>query len=145
SLSKCPEPRSTGEGLDPRDLDRDRLAVGGLVRGLLADLQTQDRLAERAGFAVHVEFGVAGDLTTAEEEDLFAACDDGGDHGSGLDDAAAGGCDADLGGLQQMLERADASLLLALLVLRRMVATVLLEIAFFSRGLDALGDLIATD
>nr|BFF12037.1 hypothetical protein GCM10025699_33400 [Microbacterium flavescens] len=41
-----------------------------------------------------------------------------------------------------MLERADARLLLALLVLRRVVAAVLLEVALLASGFDALRDLL---
>src|SRR5690606_35402933 len=53
------------------------------------------------------------------------------------------GCIADGGVLQQMLHRADARLLLALLILRGVVAAVLLEVALFPRSLDALRDLFA--
>ena len=51
---------------------------------------------------------------------------------------------ADLRAAEQLGELADARLLLALLVFRGVVAAVLLEVALFTRGLDALGDLLAT-
>ena len=95
------------------------------------------------GLAVDVELGADGDLAVAEQEDLFAAGDDRRDDGAGLDDAGALRSLAHRGGLEQVLERADAGLLLALLVLGGVVAAVLLEVALFARGLDALGDLLA--
>ncbi len=51
---------------------------------------------------------------------------------------------ADRGVLEQVLEGADAGLLLALLVLGRVVAAVLLQVALFAGGRDPLGDLFAT-
>src|SRR6478752_2690389 len=131
-------------GLDLDDLDGDLAAVGGRVRGLLAFLAAEDGESERRGLAVDVELAADGDLAVAEQEDLLAAGDDGGDHGARLDDAVALGRLADRRGLEQLLQGADARLLLALLVLGGVVAAVLLEVAFFAGGLDALGDLFAT-
>src|SRR5690606_17961489 len=111
-------------GLDLDDLDGDLTPVGGRVGALLALLQADDRGAERARLAVDVEVRVRGDLATAEEEHLFAAGDDGGHDGARLDDTGAGRRLADRGILQQRLQRADAGLLLALLVLRRVIAAV---------------------
>jgi hypothetical protein len=76
-----------GPRLDASDLDGDLAAVRGGVAGLLADLQSEDRGAQRRLLAEDVELGVAGDLAAADEEALLVARDDGGDDGAGLDDA----------------------------------------------------------
>src|SRR6185437_5961940 len=47
---------------------------------------------------------------------------------------------ADLGGAQQLLELADAGLLLALFLACGVVATVLLEVALLASGVDLRGD-----
>ena len=47
----------------------------------------------------------------------------------------------DLRRFQELLQLADAGLVLALLLFRSVVAAVFLEVAFFSRSLDSLGDL----
>ena len=57
---------------------------------------------------------------------------------------SSGGASPTWRGAQQLCELADAGLLLALLVLGGVVAAVLLEVALFTRGLDPLGDLLAT-
>src|SRR6185437_16422542 len=105
---------------------------------------TEDRGSERRRLAVDVECAVRRDLAVAEQEDLLAAGNERRDHRAGLDDTGADRHLADLGMLQQLLESADAGLLLALLVLRGVVAAVLLEIALFACCLDALRDLLAT-
>ena len=77
-----------------------------------------------------------GGLLVAREDHLD-------DHsGAGL---TAGGRGLAYGGIaQQLLELPDAGFLLALLVLGRVVATVLFQVAFFAGGLDASGDLCPT-
>src|SRR5690606_4548971 len=111
--------------------------VGGLVAGLVADLQAEDGLSERARLAVDVEIARSGDLAASEQEDLLVAGDQSRHDRARLDDAAAGRSLPDLGRLQQLLERADARFLFALLILGRVVAAVLLEVALFACSFDA--------
>ena len=131
-------------GLDLDDLDGDLPAVRSGVGGLLALLAADDRGAERRCLAVDVELGADGDLAVAEQEDLFVAGDDRRDDGAGLDDAGALRAPRRPSAVfSRCCERADAGLLLALLVLGGVVAAVLLEVALFARGFDPLGDLLA--
>jgi uncharacterized protein YejL (UPF0352 family) len=120
--------RSAREGLDLQDLDLDRAAVGRLVGGLVADLEALDRGSERARLAVDVEVGAAA-ISRLPRRKTSSPPATVADDGARLDDAAAGRGLADLGRLQQRLERADARLDLALLVLGGVVAAVLLEVA----------------
>src|SRR5690606_27188815 len=138
-------PVSAREGLDRDDLDGDRLAVGRLVRALLADLHADDGRAERALLAVDVEVGAARDLAAAEQELLLVAEDERRDDGAGANRAVGLGRLAGLRVLEDRGQLADASLLLALLVLRRVIPAVLAEVAFLAGSLDALRDLLAAD
>src|SRR5690606_5017491 len=95
--------------------------------------------------AVHVEIARSGDLAASEQEDLLVAGDQSRHDRARLDDAAAGRSLADLGCLQQLLARADARFLFALLILGRVVAAGLLEVALFACSFDACGDLVTAD
>ena len=61
-------------------------------------------------------------------------------HHAGGGGVGVGGGDADLRGAQQLLQLADAGLLLALLLARGVVAAVLLEVALLAAGVDLGGD-----
>src|SRR5690606_18968765 len=76
----------------------------------------------------------------ADQEDRLVAEDLRGDDHAGLDDAVVGRR-ADDRSAQQRGQRTDAGLDLALLLLGRVVAAVLLEVALFASRLDALRDL----
>src|SRR5690606_6851532 len=113
---------------------------GDLVPGLVTD----DGRPERRTLGEHLDVDVAGTLAGAEEEDLLLAGDRRGDDHAGLDDAVVRRSLTDVGVAEQLGELVDPPLHLALLLARRVVAAVLLEVSLGAGGLDALGDLGAS-
>ena len=106
----------------------------------------EQRGAERSGGADDVE--VVDTLLDVTDEVALGlvvgvALVDEGDDAAGPDDAFGGRGD-DLGVLEDVLELADASLHVALLVLGRVVVAVLGEVAELARPLDLLGHLDST-
>src|SRR3954452_8773167 len=95
-------------GVDLRHLHGDLFAARGGVLGRLADLETEDRLPERAGLRVDLDVArVVGDLAAAQQESAGVARDRRGDDRTDLDDAVALGRLADGRVAQQLRQLAD--------------------------------------
>ena len=118
--------------------------LGMRVRRLLADLLAVDRRAERRPGRVDVDRGAALLAGGEQERHLVVVADepDGHRHAGAHHPLGRGGL-TDLRGVQDLAEMEDPRLHLALLVLGRVVAAVLLQVALFAGGLDLLGDVDA--
>src|SRR6478735_1443944 len=133
---------STG-GPDAHDFDRER-ALGARVADGVAGRVVEQRLAEGRRRRQHLEL-VAAFLDGTHQ------IGDGGvvtlhlhlDDRSGSDDLTRLAGDH-LDAPQDLLELADPSLVVTLLVLRRVVVGVLLDVTVFARPLDPRRDLLAT-
>src|SRR5699024_4294010 len=135
---------SAGEGLHRLDLDLDGLSVGRFVGARVSGLDADDGGTERRLLREDVDIGVAGDLAVAQQEPHRVAGDGGVDHGAGSHGLAVAVAGADLRVAQQHLELTDACLLLALLVTRRVITAVLLQVTLVAGGFDLLSNLCTT-
>ena len=122
------------------------LPVGASYSTHVPSLAPSNAVAERRLRAHHVE--VADLLLHVPDEvalghAVVVALVDDGDDRAGRDDALVAALD-DLGGLDDVLELADAAFHLALLVLGRVVVAVLAEVTHQSGRLDLLGNLDPT-
>src|SRR5690606_21967632 len=100
--------------------------------------------AQRGLGGVDLQIVLAGALAAGTDEEgllgVLVAVVVGADDGTDERDAGLGGRLADLGVGQQVVDRPDAGLFLALLLTRGVVAGVLLEIALFAPLVDLGGD-----
>src|SRR5229473_1918849 len=131
-----------GVGHCLEDLDRGGTTVRQIVGGGLADLLSRDGAAQRGAGGIHVDGGAAFLAGREQEGDLVLVTGEPDRHGHARPDHALSPWRlADPGVLQDVLDLPDARLLLALLLLGRVVAAVLPQVALVSGGLDLLRDL----
>src|SRR6185312_9395575 len=132
-------------GLGLEQLDRDRLAVGQLVGGRLADLAAVDRRAQRGLRRVHLELrpGLLARTQQELQRVLVVTVERDRDHHAGRGRPGLARGRADLRVLEQLAQLEGAGVHLALLLLGRVVAAVLPQVAFLAGGLDLLSDLDA--
>src|SRR6266849_1759801 len=125
-----------------KDLDGGRTAVRQGVGGRLANLLARDGAAQRRPRRVHVDRRAA--LLAGREQErhlVLVALEPDRHRHARTDHAIRARRLADPRVVEDVLQLVDAGLLLALLLLRRVVAAVLAQVPLVSGRLDLLGDL----
>ena len=146
-----PRPNSSANaGSDPavrdrlEDLDGRRAPVWQVIGRRFPDLLAGDRVAQRGPRRVDVDRRAA--LLAGREQEchlVLVTLEPDGHRHAGTDYAIRARRVPDAGVVQDVLQLVDAALLLALFLLGRVIATVLLQVALVPGGLDLLGDLDA--